>query len=106
MITQKIYCVIALTFAVAMNVGVCMANPSSSSNRSSKSAESDNLHAKKNLPKITNEEEYAEFVKKREGAGETSSVKSTQAKKSVCSIKSSLSSAASSSRSKYQATKN
>lgn len=44
-------------------------------------------------PDITNEAEYAEFVKKREGAGQASSVKSTQ------STKSTSSSAASSSRS-------
>ena len=45
-------------------------------------------------PHITNEAEYAEFVKRREGAGQASSVKSTR------SIKSSSSSAASSNRSK------
>jgi hypothetical protein len=45
-------------------------------------------------PHITNEAEYAEFVKRREGIGQASSVKSTR------SIKSSSSSAASSNRSK------
>jgi hypothetical protein len=51
-------------------------------------------------PHITNEIEYAEFVKRREGAGQTSSVKSRQSTKSASSIRSSLSSAASSSHSK------
>ena len=44
-------------------------------------------------PHITNEAEYAEFVKRREGAGQASSVKSTR------SIKSALSGSQSSSRS-------
>lgn len=51
-------------------------------------------------PNITNEAEYAEFVRKREGAGQTSSVRSTRLKKSSASTKFSLSSAASSSQSK------
>ena len=51
-------------------------------------------------PHITNEAEYAEFVKKREGAGQASSVKSRRSTKSASSIRSSLSSAAPSSRAK------
>jgi hypothetical protein len=51
-------------------------------------------------PHITNEAEYAEFVKKREGAGQTSSVKSKLSIKPAQSIKSSLSNNSSSSRAK------
>jgi hypothetical protein len=57
-------------------------------------------------PHITNEAEYAEFVKRREGAGHASSAKSTRSMKSSSaihsrtSIKYSLSSAASFSHSK------
>jgi hypothetical protein len=51
-------------------------------------------------PHITNEAEYAEFVKRREGAGQASSVKSTRSIKSSSSIRASVSSAASSSRAK------
>ena len=49
---------------------------------------------------ITNEAEYAEFVKRREGVGQSSAIKSTRSKKSSSSIRSSLSSAVSSSHSK------
>gem|GEM_PF-3426755 len=51
-------------------------------------------------PHITNEAEYAEFVRKREGAGQTSPAKSVRSKKSSSPIRSSSSSAASSSRAK------
>jgi hypothetical protein len=51
-------------------------------------------------PHITNEAEYAEFVKRSEGTGQASSVKSTRSIKSSSSIRASVSSAASSSRAK------
>ncbi len=55
-----------------------------------------NKNLAEETPHITNEAEYAEFVKRREGTGQASSVKSTQP------IKSALSSAASSNRSKIK----
>jgi hypothetical protein len=51
-------------------------------------------------PHITNEAEYAEFVKRSEGTGQASSVKSTRSIKSSSSIRALVSSAASSSRAK------
>jgi hypothetical protein len=55
-----------------------------------------NKNLAEDIPHITNEAEYADFVRKREGAGAGGSVKTIQSKKS------SLSSGASSSRGKLK----
>jgi hypothetical protein len=74
---MKIKPLMALPIIIALVLGFAMqsfADKSASSVKNKSSAEE--------MPHITNEAEYAEFVRKREGAGQASSVKSASSSSS------------------------
>jgi hypothetical protein len=74
---MKIKPLMALPIIIALVLGFAMqsfADKSTSSVKNKSSAEE--------IPHITNEAEYAEFVRKREGAGQSSSVKSASSSSS------------------------
>ena len=75
-------------------------NFSTQTNADKATSSAKNKSLAEETPHITNEAEYAEFVKRREGTGQASSVKSTRSIKSSSSIRALVSSAASSSRAK------